>query len=942
MNIEVVVNEKDSTKKKGDLLEKMAGHLLLNQNHEILEREVRLTGVELDLVCAPRTNKTTKILVECKAYNEKKKIEAEVIYKLAGIRDCKKYHEAWLISTSELTKDAKGAVQEIEEGEKGAYFRFYTPEKLIEAFINGKVIADVVIVKNLIIELIKNEHGLGDISLWITEYGYYWAINVVEGGKPAGIVFTHSDAKIVSERNLLQNLSETDSSLKDLNFFKVFEYVQEKKNDHSLGANSYKLSKKYLEKINDLNVMLVHPGRSNLTVEDVFVYPDLQYSEEGNSRKINSKKLLNRAEYCDHYIIFGEDTSGKTTLALRLQRDLSMTGYMPVYLSAADIRHSELGKFSHLVVANIKKQYGVVFDLAHFQDFYSENKGKFILIIDDLDLLAIKLSESREAFFKMVDEHFGPAVLLANSSMEIEVMITPQIKNALSNPILLKIKQFGHVLRNELIEKWLMVDKGETVSDNEFFNRKDEITKTIKGIVGTNFIPTHPIYLLTLFQVIESGTGAKFQGSSYAEFYRYLINNALGSVNVRPDDLDFYLTYLSFIAFNLFNGNKKDLTGEDLMGIYNDYSTKMDVDKDFSHTHDILVKSKILKVENERYLFSQQYFYYFFVAKYLADNIDDSTIYELINTISEHLHKNENANVVLFLIHHSKNQKILNKILSEARRVFRDILPSSLVKEELHSINKLIQSEMDISLEEKDPNTYRHEELAMQDEIEDKNASKETDSNVENGEVENLSVFGKIELAFRFMDILGQITKNHYGSLEGERKMELVEEVHSLGFRSLHALLHDFENYISVLRTNIIDLIEKKSSSFGLEKEEIADQIIYSFTEAVSMVFVKRVSDCIASKNLFPTSKKVANKQNTPASILTDLAVKLNFPDQLKASNITEIELAMKGNYLARGILKLLVLEHLYKFKVAYDEKQRICTMLGINIKQNPLYIAKK
>ncbi len=40
MNIEVVVTEKDSMKKKGDLLEKIAGHLLSNQNHEILEREV--------------------------------------------------------------------------------------------------------------------------------------------------------------------------------------------------------------------------------------------------------------------------------------------------------------------------------------------------------------------------------------------------------------------------------------------------------------------------------------------------------------------------------------------------------------------------------------------------------------------------------------------------------------------------------------------------------------------------------------------------------------------------------------------------------------------------------------------------------------------------------------------------------------------------------------
>src|SRR6266487_6514727 len=131
MKIEVSVNDDDPQKKKGDLLEKIAKELLETQNYQV-ETELRRTGVELDLLCKNRANPSKKIYVECKAYEEGNKVQADIIKQLYGTREIHGYEEAWLVSTSELGKEAKGLVEKITEGTNSRYFTFYTPERLVE------------------------------------------------------------------------------------------------------------------------------------------------------------------------------------------------------------------------------------------------------------------------------------------------------------------------------------------------------------------------------------------------------------------------------------------------------------------------------------------------------------------------------------------------------------------------------------------------------------------------------------------------------------------------------------------------------------------------------------------------------------------------------------------------------------------------------------------
>src|SRR5438876_53816 len=96
--------------------------------------------------------------------------------------------------------------------------------------------------------------------------------------------------------------------------------------------------------------------------------------------------------------------------------------------------------------------------------------------------------------------------------------------------------------------------------------------------------------------------------------------------------------------------------------------------------------------------------------------------------------------------------------------------------------------------------------------------------------------------------------------LDGEKKADILEEIYSLGFRGLHALFEDIEEYLEAIQQEIDNLIEKKGASTKVDKAKIANKLISEFMEIIAFVFVKRISDSVASKNLFPTTNKVMER----------------------------------------------------------------------------------
>jgi hypothetical protein len=212
MKIEVSCKNGSSKKAKGDLLERLAKKLLLAQNYEVTE-EIRTIGAELDLLCKHKIN-SKEIYVECKA--QKDPISAPVLRQLWGTVDFEDYSEGWLITTSELTKDAKGFVEswKSKPKDKSSRLSFYTPELIINSLERASIIVAPPI--GLANKFAGSPDALGDWTLLVSEFGNYWCVYTLKGGAPFGVLaYSAITGEQIKDKETINNLSLLDSTLAD-------------------------------------------------------------------------------------------------------------------------------------------------------------------------------------------------------------------------------------------------------------------------------------------------------------------------------------------------------------------------------------------------------------------------------------------------------------------------------------------------------------------------------------------------------------------------------------------------------------------------------------------------------------------------------------------------------------------------------------------------------
>lgn len=209
-SIEIAVLPTSTTTDKGNLLEGLAKDLLEAQNYAV-ETNVRITATELDLLCKNKIN-GKEIYVECKAYRAP--INAPTLRQLWGTVDCNEYAEGWLISTAEFGKDAKGFVTEWKKKPrtKSERLSFYTPNLVIEALERSNVIVRAPTERAL--ELMQDPDVIGAWTLIVTPFGRFWVVYILSGGvADKALVFSAKTGKLITDENILKNLSTLDSPI---------------------------------------------------------------------------------------------------------------------------------------------------------------------------------------------------------------------------------------------------------------------------------------------------------------------------------------------------------------------------------------------------------------------------------------------------------------------------------------------------------------------------------------------------------------------------------------------------------------------------------------------------------------------------------------------------------------------------------------------------------
>lgn len=724
-------------------------------------------------------------------------------------------------------------------------------------------------------------------------------------------------------------------------------YEKERKQELDLPINNksiFTFTLDYKDKLTQYGIKLQHPRVERVNLEDVFIYPDLKKINSGSSQTgngtISSKDLLTQP-YIGHNIIYGSDNSGKTALCYKYQLKSKREGLIPIYINGTSIKQNDItsNRIDAIIKRSFKSQYET--DKRNFELLSQQNINDMILIFDDFD--SVKMNNEYKSKFinELVNMNYSNVIIFANDSMMFEATTESLLAKELDEFTHYSLRKFGHKLRDKMITKWIRLGQESEIENKELSTKRREKANAINQTIGLNFVPSYPLYLLMLLQSMELNEQHSLDKSAYGNYYHYLIMKYLNQDSTLENkDINTIFTYTATLAFKMFDEKQHEFLESELIQFDSDYK----IQKDFTPTFNIidkLVNSNLLQKQEDKYKFSQKYIYYYFVAHFFSQNIDKSEYTDIIEKMTQRLYRVEFANILMFVFHFSPKEHIIKMLQNEASEIFSEISEFRFANDELININASIKEDTTHKLTKRTIDEAREKELEEQ-EVREKNDRKfHVDDHYDadyNEDIPALDFYKKINLAFKLIEILGEIVKNYAGSLDGPITYKLVQDTYGMGLRSLKCIIQIFENEHDLLIKHITEHLSKKHYVTEDKISEEVSKMVFKLALAISSDIVKRIAKSVGTKDLKKTYKKIIDSDiDNIAYELIGVAIDLDFTGGLNENKIIQLhkKFDKKKSRLPHSALKKFVLDHLYMFEISYDKKASICKRLDIGMESS-------
>lgn len=696
--------------------------------------------------------------------------------------------------------------------------------------------------------------------------------------------------------------------------------------------NRFTINDSFQSYLQDLGVRLEHPKKGVLNLADVFVYPDLREVSdrigEVSQKEIRGEELFNECQE-DSLLILGVEQSGKSSLAKTLFREYHKRGYVPLFIDGASFH---ITKLDHLIDQQFIELFGGQYSTDSIEYYKQLDRDKRVVVIDNFHSLRFRRKEE-EKLLDILERFAGKLVFFANDLVQ-------QVNKIVEGGIIIgrrqkyrqfRILPFGHVRRNALVEQWCLLSHDQRQDEESLAKNVITIERVIDTVIGKNFIPAYPVFLLAMLQAQEGSTPFNTSAGTYGYFYELLIRNSLahGSDKVQ---LDIKLGYLAYLAFETYQAGNRLLSSSELQGIHERYQERYAFKLHYQTSRQELVKYGILDNLEDAFKFKYKYIYYYFVASFLKDHITEQPIRDEITKLSSRLDDEDSANIMLFLAHLSKDPFIIDQMLEKATSQYAEFEPARLADDAifLHTDGQRLSNRYI----EKDVATSRREHLERLDRAEQNERSEPLAPDTSKEELD-FKIMSRLTAALRTMQILGQLLKNFVGTMEGVQKQQIARECYSLGLRILSSILHLLKsNQTELIQYFIETFREEHSDHSDRELEEIARESIFGIAHMVAYGTVKRISRAVGSRDLDETYNAIRNELKSPAVDLVHISIELDQLRLFPQKDVIAIGEALEKLHLPASVLRHLVINHFYLYNVHFQVKQSICSKLGISYQQ--------
>ena len=668
-----------------------------------------------------------------------------------------------------------------------------------------------------------------------------------------------------------------------------------------------------------------HPKKEELLLDHIFVPPELaEYRDlQKQEKKRNSEKLLEDFHNHPKLLIAGENHSGKTTLCKKFYAELRHKNFVPIYISDGDKNYP--GKIENKISGAFHEQYD-----NNGTPIEEIDLDRVVPLIDDFHLAKKKerlvqaLTPYRHQII-IVDDIFG-------LNLQDETLIS-SFKH-------FEIEEFSPTLRNKLIRKWLqLTESGHDASQNmnAFYQNIDQKTELVDSAlgksIGSGIMPAYPFFILMVINTYETFSRPLDQEiTSQGYCYQALIYAYLIKRGVKNDEIDTYINFLTELAFYLYRSDKHELSLHEFDDFRNQYKSKYHLPIAEKTLLSNLQATNMFPSDNfNNYSFYHSYLYYFFVAKYLAEHLEDCK--EAICHIMSNLHKNDYAYIAVFLSHHSKNIFVLEQILEIASSLFKKYRPFTLTRDELGFFDKqadiivqaILPKASNLSEQE------RTQDLIVQDKLEGLNENEKTNDDVDDELVREL------RRSIKTVEVMGMVIKNRAGSLEKEKLESVFKEgmdVHLRIMQSFIEFVKEEEN-----QQEVVEFILSRLSLREKDRGENTDQdklmtmsrkFFWNMNFFVVYSIINKIIHSLGSDKLTKIIETVCDSESTPAAFLVKHGILMWYSKNLQLDYITDRIESDDFSEITKAILKHKVVDHYRIHPMNYKERQKIENKLGI------------
>ncbi len=672
-----------------------------------------------------------------------------------------------------------------------------------------------------------------------------------------------------------------------------------------------------LEWLEDTEISLTHRKVNKIKVSDIYVVPDLDHDSDGKSQPegfINIRCASKVVDESVSYIISGEEQQGKTSLLKYYYIELLKKGFLPIYLDAKDVNKSDID----LVLSKaVSEQY---LNLS-CSDFLCSDKK--IVLLDNIDYISLN-PRYRQVFLSNLNDIFQRSIITCHLSFRFVYSELPELDYHCEAEIL----GLGNKKREDLVKKWISLGVEESIEDHDLYSQCDDLKARLDTVIKKNIVPSKPIYVLMLLQMFEANAQLNLELTSYGHCYQQLIYQSFDKAKINKTDFEKYLNVLTELAWWIFK-NEKEPNENELTEFFEGYcSSYLSVDRSLVMRK--LLGHSILKDSGFNTGFKYPYIYYYFVGKKIAESYSDSeTVKEEVRNLLSLMHREDYANILIFITHHTKDSWVLNEIQDVLDKLFKDHAPATLEKKTLQFMDEFMKRIPDLVLEQREIQNERDRHNEHLDDIERNLDLDEIDQSYDDGAPD---ILANINKAFKGMEIAGQIIRNRHASLTKESLLHLANSGATTGLR----FLEYFINISDASKNEIIKVISLHLAEYPYQSdkeiERLAEHAYLHLTYGVVNGVVRKIAASIGSKEAREIYRFLEERADTPAFYLISQAIDLQFNKVLKVQNVSKCKEKLRDNPVCVRILKEMIVQHIYMFPVDYKEKQQLSELLGISV----------